>query len=131
MSKLVLQLLISDQNGKLYRNTGIRIFDRRSLNAATSAVRAKSFGLISKGKFLVQLPRPSDALFLDEMGLSLSREEQEHLRLWGLSGETGLLPLFVKVGEYPVIVGPVQQARVNGPFYGINGDISHLFNETH
>lgn len=126
MSKLVLQLLISDQNGKIYRNTGIRLFDLKSYRAAISAAQAKSFGLISKGKFVVQLPRP----IYDGFGVPNSY----HLDwLWGKSNGSGIVPLFLKFGERnnSILTGPLVQPRKNGPYYGVNEDISRLFNETH
>lgn len=127
MSELVLQLLIASKGDQLYRNTGIRIFDRKSLDAAITAVRAKSFGLLSKGKFVVQFPPPE--WLSGNVGYH-PKFHRDHTRLWTLSNGTGILPLFVKLGEVPVSSGPITEHR-KGAQYFVHGEISRLFNETH
>lgn len=127
MSKLVLQLLIAQPGDKIFRNTGVRIFDFKSFDAAVRSVRAKSFGLVSKGKFVVQFPDP---FILDPGTVNSLNTWRTYERMWAMSNGTGILPLFVRLGEVPVSSGPITEHR-KGVQYFVHGEISRLFSESH
>jgi hypothetical protein len=122
MSKLVLRLLISDRKSGLYRDTGLRIFDLKSYSASMTAVQAKLFGLISKGKFVVRLPQP----VYDGFGIPQGVSGWHHDRLWLSTNGTGIVSLFVRNGSTPVLLDFITEHRKD-VHYGVNPDITRLF----
>lgn len=142
MDKLVLELLISDESTGIYRSTGMRIFDQKSLDTIWLVIRAKVFGLISKKQFHVRpiissgsFPkRPRDPLIFRN-GVPVGHADFEDLLFSYfdlIPGDGMVQPLCEKV--IPIHKAMAVLSNPDTRFSGrweIREEIARLFRETH
>jgi hypothetical protein len=131
MNKLVLELTLADPNSKLFRSTGIRIFDQRSLTATYRLIVAKGFGLLSKRRFYVRIV--SDVNSADRMTRRFLRESSGELLMPLLDKTTQVVDSFGAIDRSPFNIGAGDIRDTSGvvvkatTYWHIRDEIAHLF----
>lgn len=131
MNKLVLELILADPGSKLFRSTGIRIFDQKSLFCTFRLIAVKGFGLLSKKRFYVRIV--SDLNSTDRMTRRFLRDSSGELLVPFLDKTTQVVDSFGVIDKSPFNIGAgdiregsrvVVKATSN---WHIRDEIAHLF----